>query len=52
VNLVDVCLFRCEVDVFANFVTDVAKETVVDEVLDYRMLVAIRLVRDSYRVNK
>jgi hypothetical protein len=45
VDLVDVRLFGGEVDVFANFVADIAEEGVVDEVLDYGMLIAGTLVR-------
>jgi hypothetical protein len=41
VNLVDVCLFGCEMDVLADFVTDIAEECIVDEVVDYGVLVAI-----------
>jgi hypothetical protein len=40
VDLVDVRLFWCEVDVLANLVTDIAKEGVVDEVLNDGVLVA------------
>jgi hypothetical protein len=43
-DLVDVCLFGGEVDVFADLVADIAEEGVVDEVLDYSMLVAVQLV--------
>ena len=45
VDLVDVCLFGREMDVFANFVTDIAKEGIVDEVLDHGVLVAVRSIR-------
>ena len=45
VDLVDVCLFGREMDVFANFVTDIAKEGIVDEVLDHGVFVAMRSIR-------
>lgn len=45
VDLVDVRLFRREMDVFADFVADVAEEGIVDEVLDYGMLVTVELIR-------
>jgi hypothetical protein len=45
VDLVDVRFFGGEVDVFADFVSDIAEEGVVNEVLDYGMLVAGALVR-------
>jgi hypothetical protein len=32
-------------DVFADFVADVAEEGIVDEVLDYGMLVTVELIR-------
>jgi hypothetical protein len=41
VNLVDVCLFGREMDVLADFVADIAEECIVDEVVDYGVLVAI-----------
>jgi hypothetical protein len=40
VDLVDVRLFRREVDVLADLVADIAEERVVDEVLDDGVLVA------------
>jgi hypothetical protein len=41
VDFVDVRLFGCKVDVFADFGADIAEEGVVDEVLDYGMLIAV-----------
>jgi hypothetical protein len=45
VDLVDVCLFGREVDVFADFIADIAEQRIVDEVLDYGMFVAIESIR-------
>ena len=41
VDFVDVCLFGREMDVLANFVADIAEEGIVDEVVDYGVLVAL-----------
>lgn len=45
VNLVDIRLLGREMNVFADFVADIAEECVVDEILDDGMLVAVELVR-------
>jgi hypothetical protein len=45
VDLVDIRLFGGEMDVFADFVADVTEEGVVNEVLDYGVLVAVELIR-------
>jgi hypothetical protein len=45
VDLVDIRLFRGEMDVFADLVAYIAEKGIVDEVLDYGMLVAIALIR-------
>jgi hypothetical protein len=47
VNLVYICLLRREVDVLANLVANIAEEGIVDEILDYGVLVATRSVRHS-----
>jgi hypothetical protein len=41
-DLVDICLLWREVDVFADFVADIAEELIVDEILDYGVLVAMK----------
>lgn len=46
VNLIDIRLFGREMDVFADFVADVAEECVVDEILDDGVLVAVQFVRE------
>ncbi len=43
-DLVDVCLFGCEVDVLANFVADIAEERIVDEIVDYGVLIAMNSI--------
>jgi hypothetical protein len=48
VNLVDVRLFGCEMDMLADLVADIAEEAIVDEVLDYGMFVAIAMIRLVY----
>jgi hypothetical protein len=45
VNLVDVRLFGCKVNVLADFTADIAEERVVDQVLDDGVLVAVGSVR-------
>jgi hypothetical protein len=47
VNLVDVCLLGREVDVFADLVADIAEECIVDEILDYGVLVAMGSIRQG-----
>lgn len=41
VDFVDVCLFGREMDVLANFVADIAEERIVDEIVNYGVLVAM-----------
>jgi hypothetical protein len=41
VDFVDVCLFGREMDVLADFVADIAEERIVDEIVDYGVLVAM-----------
>jgi hypothetical protein len=47
VDLVNVRLFWCEVDVLANLVADIAQKGVVDEVLNDGVLVAGRQLEES-----
>ena len=47
VDLVYVCLLRREVDVLANLVANIAEEGIVDEILDYCVLVTVRSIRHS-----
>ena len=41
VNLVNICLFGGEMNVLADFVADIAEERIVDEIVDYGVLVAM-----------
>jgi hypothetical protein len=44
VDLVDVCFFGREMDVLADFVSNIAEERIVDEIVDYGVLVAMHSI--------